>query len=89
MFDKIRKALRTFQFEKRIEATNELYDLKIMAAATADEAFDHRGKRKEQIYATNSPTRITTAKMVSRIKATRSQLKRFRAVFRAMPMPAS
>ncbi|MBR9980465.1 MAG: hypothetical protein KFF50_05520 [Desulfatitalea sp.] len=51
MFGKIRKAWRTFQFEKRIEATNALYDLKITAAATADEALDHRRRRNEMLSA--------------------------------------
>jgi hypothetical protein len=51
MFNNIRKAWRAFQFEKRIEATNALYALKITAAATADEALDHRKKRKEMLSA--------------------------------------
>ena len=51
MFGKIRKAWHTFQFEKRIEATNALYELKITAAATADEALDHRRKRNEMLAA--------------------------------------
>ena len=51
MFTKIRKAWRTFQFEKRIEATKALYDLKITAATTADEALDHRRKRNEMLFA--------------------------------------
>jgi ABC-type Fe2+-enterobactin transport system substrate-binding protein len=51
MFTRIRRAWRTFRFEKRLEATKAHYDLKITAAATADEALDHRRKRNEMLFA--------------------------------------